>query len=48
MIGTFLAGYIGIGGALLVSAGLRFTGFTLFAYSKKSPKPVPVNNNNST
>jgi MFS family permease len=34
LIGTFLAGYIGISGALFVSAGIRFTGFALFAYNK--------------
>lgn len=48
MIGTFLAGYIGIGGALLVSAGLRFTGFALFAYTRTRPLPKPVPDNNST
>lgn len=37
--GTLLANYIGIGGALLVSAGLRLLGFTLFALWKdKSPR----------
>jgi len=34
LIGTTLAGQIGIGGALLVGAGLRFTGFALFAFGK--------------
>jgi hypothetical protein len=34
LIGTFLAGYIGISAALFVSAGIRFTGFALFAYNK--------------
>jgi MFS family permease len=31
LIGTYLATHIGIGGALLVSAGIRFAGFALFA-----------------
>ncbi len=30
LIGTLLAGWIGLGGALLVSAGLRLAGFALF------------------
>lgn len=30
MLGTFLADYIGLGGALWLSAGLRFLGFLLF------------------
>ncbi|HSQ27689.1 MAG TPA: MFS transporter [Anaerolineales bacterium] len=30
-LGAFLATYIGLGGALLVSAGIRFAGFLLFA-----------------
>lgn len=30
MLGTWLAGYIGLGGALLLSAGLRLLGFVLF------------------
>jgi predicted MFS family arabinose efflux permease len=30
MVGTFLAGYIGLGGALWLSAGLRLLGFLLF------------------
>jgi MFS family permease len=34
LIGTFLAGYIGLAGALLVSAGIRFSGFVLFAIGK--------------
>jgi hypothetical protein len=34
LIGTFLAGYIGLAGALLVSAGIRFSGFALFALGK--------------
>jgi hypothetical protein len=31
LIGTYLATHIGIGGALMVSAGIRFAGFVLFA-----------------
>jgi len=30
LIGTWLANYIGLGGALWLSAGLRVLGFTLF------------------
>jgi hypothetical protein len=32
LIGTALAGWIGIGGALLVSTGIRLAGFGLFAF----------------
>ena len=35
LIGTSLANYIGLGGALWVSAGLRFIGFLLFLILKK-------------
>ena len=34
LLGTYLANQIGLGGALLVSAVLRLTGFTLFAFHK--------------
>lgn len=34
LLGTWLAGHIGIGGGLLVSAGLRLAGFALFAWWK--------------
>ena len=37
LIGTWLANYIGLGGGLLVSAGLRFIGFALFALWKDTP-----------
>jgi hypothetical protein len=37
LIGTSLANYIGLGGALWVSAGLRLVGFVLFLIPKKSP-----------
>jgi hypothetical protein len=30
MVGTWIAGYIGLSGALWVSAGLRLLGFLLF------------------
>jgi MFS family permease len=30
LLGTWIAGYIGLAGALWVSAGLRFLGFLLF------------------
>lgn len=35
LVGTWLAGYIGLGGALLVSAGLRLVGFGLFLLKEK-------------
>ena len=35
MLGTFLADYIGLGGALLLSAGLRLIGFLLFLIPDK-------------
>ncbi len=34
LLGTWLANYIGLSGALLVSAGIRFLGFALFAWWK--------------
>ncbi len=37
LIGTSLANYIGLGGALWVSAGLRLIGFLLFLILKKNP-----------
>lgn len=36
LIGTWLAGYIGLAGALWVSAGLRFVGFLLFLLPDRS------------
>jgi MFS family permease len=42
LIGTYLAGIIGLAGALLVSAGVRFSGFALFAFGK-SAKPRQLN-----
>jgi Major Facilitator Superfamily len=49
LLGTWLATYIGIGGALLVSAGIRFLGFGLFALWKpkialslETPKQLPL------
>jgi len=38
LIGIYLAGQIGLGGALFVGAGLRFTGFALFAFGKSRLK----------
>jgi MFS family permease len=35
LLGTFLANYIGLGGALWVSAGLRLAGFLLFLMPEK-------------
>jgi hypothetical protein len=34
LVGTMLADHIGLGGALLVSAGIRFIGFALFLFGK--------------
>jgi hypothetical protein len=42
LIGTFLSNYIGLGGALWVSAGLRLTGFLLFlVVRRKKPGALP-------
>lgn len=41
LLGTALATYIGLGGALLVSAGLRLVGFALFAFWKDLPQKEP-------
>lgn len=41
LLGTVLATYIGLGGALLVSAGLRLVGFALFAFWKDLPQKEP-------
>jgi pimeloyl-ACP methyl ester carboxylesterase len=43
LIGTWLANYIGLGGALLVSAGLRLAGFMLFLVLRKKPLKAVVN-----
>jgi Na+/melibiose symporter-like transporter len=40
LIGTSLANYIGLGGALWVSAGLRLVGFLLFLMTKRTPKKL--------
>lgn len=40
IIGSFLAGTLGLGGALLVSAALRMIGFILFATTKKELQPA--------
>jgi Na+/melibiose symporter-like transporter len=40
LIGTWLSTFIGIGGALIVSSALRFTGFALFAWWKTRPAPA--------
>jgi MFS family permease len=42
LVGTFLADYIGLSGALLVSAGLRLAGFVLFARKEPSPAMLQV------
>jgi hypothetical protein len=42
LIGTWLANYIGLGGALLVSAGLRLAGFMLFLVLRKKPLKAAV------
>ncbi|MBP1701776.1 MAG: major facilitator superfamily transporter [Chloroflexi bacterium] len=40
LVGTWLAGHIGISGALLVAAGVRFIGFLLFTFWNPVNKPV--------
>jgi Na+/melibiose symporter-like transporter len=42
LFGTWLANYIGLGGALLLSAGLRLIGFLLFLKRDVQVKVVPV------
>ena len=46
LIGTSLSAYIGLGGALWISAGLRLVGFGLFLIPKKkrtqSPAPSQI------
>ena len=42
VVGTLLANQIGIGGALVVSAGLRLSGFLLFALWRGKPASAPV------
>lgn len=39
LLGTWLAGYVGLSTALLVAAGMRLLGFTLFALWKARPEP---------
>ena len=41
MLGTFLADYIGLGGALWLSAGLRLIGFLLFLKPDKHSNLIP-------
>ncbi len=36
LLGSYLAGTIGLGGALIVSAGIRMAGFSLFALDRKN------------
>ena len=40
LLGTWLAGYIGLGGALWLSAGLRLLGFLLFLIPDRRKMPV--------
>jgi hypothetical protein len=42
LLGTWLAGYIGLGGALWLSAGLRLLGFLLFLMPDRKPVNVPA------
>jgi MFS family permease len=42
LIGTFLADHIGLGGALIVSAGLRLLGFAMFALNKTGQPSAPA------
>jgi len=48
LVGTSLATYIGLGGALWVSAGLRVAGFLLFLMPKKKRPVEAVNLSDST
>ena len=41
LIGTYLSNYIGLGGALWVSAGLRMSGFLLFLLAKRNKPAEP-------
>jgi len=40
MLGTFLADYIGLGGALFLSAAIRLAGFLLFLRPERNPQAV--------
>ncbi|RPI33947.1 MAG: MFS transporter [Chloroflexota bacterium] len=42
LLGTWMADYIGLGGALIVSAVLRLAGFMLFASSKPALVAAPI------
>jgi MFS family permease len=44
IVGTLLASWIGLSGALIVSAAIRFTGFLLFTFwqPKSPPEPQPA------
>lgn len=42
LLGTWLAGYIGLSGALLLSAGLRLLGFLLFLMPDRKPAITPA------
>jgi hypothetical protein len=43
MIATILGGWIGMAGALVVSAAIRLTGFALFAWKDRSARtPIPI------
>ena len=42
LVGTWLATFLGLGGALLVSAAVRFTGFLLFAFWVERPVRIPA------
>jgi Na+/melibiose symporter-like transporter len=42
LLGTWLATYIGLGGALWMSAGLRLIGFLLFLKKDAHPSKVPI------
>jgi MFS family permease len=42
LLGTWLADYIGLGGALWLSAGLRFFGFLLFLRPDRILRKIPI------
>jgi MFS family permease len=43
LVGTLLADHIGLGGALVVSAGLRLVAFLLFLRGRPAPDPLLAN-----
>jgi MFS family permease len=42
LLGTILAGWLGLPAALMISAGLRLAGFALFAFWREKPATLPA------